>query len=188
MAQDKRHPKSTYDAKYPYNKVTVTESGHEVHMDCTPGKERLRWAHKAGTYREISPDGKQVEMVVGHNIQYVKGGHTQTVDKNTDVKVAGSTRSSVGGDSHSEVKGTSSTAISGDSKTVVGGDSVSAVKGDMVTGVKGKLTAKFGGGAQFKFDGDGEQKPVEMKVDQEFTLQVGKTLTLMSVEKIIFEV
>src|SRR6185295_2543190 len=159
MGQDKRHPKSTYDAKYPYNRIEITESGHEIHYDDTPGKERIRESHMSGTYREISKDGKLVTVAVGNRIDYNKEGYTQTVDKNTDIKVGGAHRSSIGGSQHSEVKGDATSAVDGDSKTMIGGDSVSAVKGDMVTGVKGAVKMRLGSGVEIK----GDQK-IESKI------------------------
>lgn len=150
--QDPRHPKSTFAARYPYNRVEVTEAGHERHYDDTPGKERVREAHMSGTYYEVSPDGKKTEQVVGNNIQYVKGGHTQTVDKNTDTKVHGSTRTSVSGDSHTETKGSVTSTTGGHSKSIVGGDQVSAVNGDSVQGVRGEMSVKVGKNCEFKSD------------------------------------
>lgn len=152
--QDPRHPKSTYEGKYPYNRVTVTESGHEIHWDDTKGKERIRTAHKSGTYTETSPDGKQTTMVVGHAINYTKGGSTSTVDKNSDTKIGGSSRSNASGDHHEEIKGDHSQALEGGRSTIVGGDETSAVKGDSTTGIVGNKTEKVGGGSKSKVDGD----------------------------------
>lgn len=149
---DRLH-KSRYAKKYPYNQVTVTESGHEFHVDDTPGKERLRTAHKSGTYHEITADGKLVELVVGHHQQYIKGGHTQTVHGNSDVKYGASHRENVSGHRHEEVRGSVSQAIEGNHKQLIGGDSVTAVKGDQVTGVVGKQTTKISGGSKTKIDG-----------------------------------
>lgn len=154
MSQDKRHPKTTYDAKYPYNRIEITESGHEIHYDDTPGKERIRKSHKSGTYEEISHDGKWVRMAVGNLIDYAKQGKTTTVDKNHDEKIGGSSRVSIKGGSHSEVKGNSTTAVDGDSKVMVGKDMVTAVKGDNVTGTKGKTTLKMGGEVKLKADAE----------------------------------
>jgi hypothetical protein len=179
VAQDKRHPKTTFDAKFPYNRATVTESGHEVHFDDTPGKERIRISHKSGTYIERSADGKEVNMVVGSKFDYIKQGYTQTVDKNVDIKVGGASRTSITGSSHSEVKGDSTSAIEGDVKSIIGGDHVSAVKGDSVHGVTGKMTMKVGGGIQFKGDG-----PKDIKIDGAANIQFGSTLSIYAKDEI----
>lgn len=178
MSQDKRHPKSVYDAKYPYNRIEITESGHEIHYDDTPGKERIRHSHKSGTYTEVSHDGKEVHMVVGNRVDYTKQGHTVTVDKNVDQKVGGSSRTSIHGGSHTEVKGNHTTAVDGDMKSMVGKDVVTAVKGDMVTGVKGATKMRLGGGIEIK----GDQK-IESKIDAAANISFGDTLTVYSKNK-----
>ena len=55
-----KEPKSFYDAKYPYNHVHQTESGHVIEMDDTPTAERLHWMHRTGSYMEMNPDGSVV--------------------------------------------------------------------------------------------------------------------------------
>ncbi len=182
MSQDQRHPKSTYDAKYPYNRVFISESGHEIHYDDTPGRERIRMSHKAGTYEEIGPDGKLVNMVVGSKSEYIKQGLTQTIDKNVDVKIGGASRTSVTGSSHSEIKGDVTAAVGGDQKTMIGGDSVSAVKGDSVHGVTGKMLMKVGGGLQLKGDGTNDTK-----IDGKTVIEFGDLLSISAKRDILFE-
>ena len=50
MSDNKRLPDTSYAAEYPFNQVSVSRSGHERHVDDTPGAERLREAHKSGTF------------------------------------------------------------------------------------------------------------------------------------------
>jgi hypothetical protein len=45
------------DANYPNNKVYQTESGHYKEYDDTPGAERIKEAHKSGTFYEMDKDG-----------------------------------------------------------------------------------------------------------------------------------
>jgi hypothetical protein len=181
--QDPRHPKSTYGAKYPMNRVNVTESGHEVHLDDTKGKERIRIAHMKGTYTETNEKGKQTNLVVDNRIDYTKGGSTETVDKNKDTKIGGSSRKSITGDSHHEVKGSASAAVGKNHKTTVGGDYVKAVKGDEVKGVAGKKTTKVGGDSKVKVDG----KHTHI-VDGEATYKHGSGTTFSDEQKITFKV
>ena len=56
-----------YGAKYPFNKVMETESGHIQEFDDTPGQERIHTYHRSGTYSEIDPNGTQVNYIVGEN-------------------------------------------------------------------------------------------------------------------------
>lgn len=53
-------PKSAYKAKYPWNRVIQTKSGHVIEMDDTPGSERLHVYHKSGSYIEINEKGRIV--------------------------------------------------------------------------------------------------------------------------------
>jgi hypothetical protein len=77
-----------YNATYPYNKVTQTESGHVEEWDDTPGSERIHTYHKSGTFSEIDANGTQVNRIVGDGFQvmerngfiYVKGAYCVTVD------------------------------------------------------------------------------------------------------------
>lgn len=170
-----RHPPSEYGTIYPYNRATVTESGHELHLDDTPGRERIRLAHRTGTYTETGPDGRQVNMVVDHRLDYVKGGLTTTIDKNSDSKVGGSDRRNVSGDQHLEVAGDSSSSIGGSDTRMVGSDRVEAVGGDYVLGVLGKHSARVGGAMDLKVDGAG-------------TLNFGGGLTLESAQSITLKV
>jgi len=108
-----RLPPSTAAPEYPYNSAMVTRSGHEMHWDDTPGRERIRMGHRAGTYFEIAEDGRKVELVSGNDYKYNKGGLTITVDKNGDIKIGGLFRLVIGGDAHLEVNGDVTASIGG---------------------------------------------------------------------------
>lgn len=60
-------PSSTYNAKYPYNRVIQTLSGHVIELDDTPGANRIHIFHSSGTYIEISDDGTKVTKTDGDN-------------------------------------------------------------------------------------------------------------------------
>lgn len=170
-----RHPKSEYGTIYPYGRVQVSESGHEIHFDDTPGKERIRIAHRTGTYTETGPDGRQVNMVVGHRLDYVKGGITLTTDKNLDAKVGGSRRDNVDGDAHREIAGQLTESVGGSETRMIGSDQVIAVGGDHVSGVVGKVSRRIGGALEVKVDGTG-------------TLNFGGGLTIESATSITLKV
>ena len=57
---------SGYAAKYPNNKVIRTQAGHSIELDDTPGKERVRLAHKSGTLFEITENGDMNIRVFGN--------------------------------------------------------------------------------------------------------------------------
>jgi len=62
-----KEPNPTYAAKYPYNHVMRTISGHTVEFDDTPGANRIHIYHSSGTYIEISADGSQATHIKGNN-------------------------------------------------------------------------------------------------------------------------
>lgn len=98
-------PETKYDAKYPYNNVNETESGHLVEFDDTPGKERIQIAHRSGTFHETFPDGSKVEKITKNNYQivmgddhvYIMGKCTITIQGNAELKVEGNFDAKVGG-------------------------------------------------------------------------------------------
>jgi hypothetical protein len=140
--------------KYPYNQVYVSEAGHEVHFDNTPGEERIFIGHKAGTYMEIGKDGSMKTFAVGQNFQYNKGGMTMTVNQNHDMKVSGHHRFNVDGGSHIEVAGDSNMVTAGHSQSVVGGTQRSATAGNIYQGTKGNIMMNATGNMQLKVKGN----------------------------------
>ena len=91
-------PADPYKAKYPYNHVYESESGHTKEYDDTEGAERIKERHKTGTFYEIHPDGTKVEhivkdkyeVVLGNDSIHVKGNVKVYVDGDSDVNIAGS--------------------------------------------------------------------------------------------------
>lgn len=75
-------PETKYDAKYPYNNVRETESGHIEEFDDTPGSERIHRAHRNGTFEELFPDGDRVEKITKDNYTIVmKDDHLYVMGK-----------------------------------------------------------------------------------------------------------
>ena len=62
-------PEAMYGARYPYNHVQQTESGHLIEMDDTPNKERLHWYHRSGTFTEIGSLGHRITKVVSEDFK-----------------------------------------------------------------------------------------------------------------------
>jgi hypothetical protein len=90
-------PKSPYNAIYPYNHVTETESGHYIELDDTKNSERLHFYHRTGTFIEMHPTGDRVDKIVGDNYTIilknnqivVLGDCNITVQKDCNLKVEG---------------------------------------------------------------------------------------------------
>ena len=100
-----KEPQTPYDAKYPYNHVMETESGHFKEYDDTEGAERIREYHRSGTFYEIHPDGTKSQHIVSNNYVViagddnvrVKGDVNVYVDGNVNLKVTGDYRADIGG-------------------------------------------------------------------------------------------
>ena len=90
-------PQIPYFAKYPYNHVTETESGHVVEYDDTPMAERTCHMHATGTFTEVDASGTQVNRILGN-------GYT-IIDKDGFVQIAGTCIISVDGDASINVGG-----------------------------------------------------------------------------------
>lgn len=83
-------PESAFNARYPYNKVLQTESGHLIEIDDTPNYERLHTYHRSGTYTEIDKDGNRVNKIVGNDFEIVQKNQTVYIQGNVNLQVKGS--------------------------------------------------------------------------------------------------
>jgi hypothetical protein len=72
-------PNSAYSAQYPYNHVYESESGHLIEQDDTPGKERLHWYHRSGTFTEFHPAGMRVDRTNAHRYNIVTGNYESII-------------------------------------------------------------------------------------------------------------
>jgi Gp5 N-terminal OB domain len=90
-------PSSAYRAKYPYNKVMRTESGHAIEIDDTPNFERIHIYHKSGTYVEIDEDGRMVTKAAGDKYTIAAKNDTVYVQGNVNVEVKGNVNLTVDG-------------------------------------------------------------------------------------------
>ena len=93
----KVEPDPYYNAKYPYNSVYESESGHALEFDDTKDSERVHIYHRSGSYVEWGPDGSRSEriqkdkftVVVGDEGVYVQGDVNVYVDGNYNLNVTG---------------------------------------------------------------------------------------------------
>lgn len=141
-----RRPDSSFNAEYPYNQAILTRSGHEIHLNDTPGNESIRVAHTRGTYIEMENNGRLVAMVAERMYQYIKESLSVTADGHFDLKigstynlnvdgsmlesVASNRNIGVGGDMIVGVRGALENHVTGDHSTTIGGDSNSLITGD----------------------------------------------------------
>lgn len=127
---------SPFDARYPYNHVRETESGHLFEADDTPGAERIKESHRMGTYYEVFPDGSKVTKVVGRNFTVVVGDE--------DVNIQGTVNLTVHGDCNLLTKGNLNQQVKGDYKLLVEGNYTSYVCGTASETVEQSVTQTIG--------------------------------------------
>jgi hypothetical protein len=152
-------PETPYDAKYPFNHVYESESGHIVEIDDSPGAERLHWYHRSGTFREIHPDGTQVTKVKKNDYNFVikdfygaAGGSMNfhatealrmKADQALTLNAGSSLNTQVGEDINTVADGDANTRIKGGTYTVIDEDMWKHVLGDAMFCVKeGELHIK----------------------------------------------
>jgi hypothetical protein len=108
-----QQPENPFNAKYPYNHVRETESGHLFEADDTPGAERIKESHRSGTYYEVFPDGTKVEkivrdnftVIVGHDKVNIQGSAVVTIEGDCNFYTKGNFTHQVDGDYNLLVKG-----------------------------------------------------------------------------------
>ena len=130
-------PMPAYGAKYPYNKVLETESGHVQEFDDTPGQERIHTYHRAGTYTEVDPNGSQTNYIVGENfIIMERNGYIH-----------------VGGDCNLTVEGNANIYARTDANVQVEGNATLNVGNNLAIGVANDLDIAVGGDMRIKTAG-----------------------------------
>lgn len=123
---NKVEPASYYDAKYPYNNVYESESGHALEFDDTRGKERIHLYHRSGSYVEFGPNGDRAErieknkftVIVGDEEVYVQGDVRVYVDGNVTMEVGGNADIKVDGNFKADIGGTCDITSGGNMKFV----------------------------------------------------------------------
>ena len=118
-----------YNAVYPYNKVTQTESGHIMEFDDTPEAERINFHHKAGTFTEIDANGTQVNRIVGDGFEimerngfvYVKGAYNVTVDGAFNLRTDNVFNLEVSGAANINIYNNATVNVSGNADMAIGG-------------------------------------------------------------------
>jgi len=107
-------PKIPYNAKYPYNQVYSSESGHIQEFDDTEGNERIHTYHKSGTFEEIDKNGTIVRRIVGDSFEIY--------ERNGNVVIRGKVNITVEGDAQIRVERDSTLETVGDMKIRAGRD------------------------------------------------------------------
>jgi hypothetical protein len=158
---NQKHPDSTFKSEYPYNQTTITRSGHEFHINDTPGNESLKIAHTIGTYFEIDKNGRWTQVVQEKGYQYFKDGLSEVVDGHKDVLigetlnlqvknsmnegVTGNRDIGIGGNFKIGTAGSRYDHIGDDYDETVGGNHVSQIDGSEYNSIGKNLVTSVGG-------------------------------------------
>jgi len=139
-------PISPFGAKYPYNKVFESESGHIQEWDDTPGQERISTYHRSGTFTEVDSNGTQVNYIVGDNFILMENNGCIHVAGECNITVDGNVNLNARSDANIQVAANAKIEVGNNADIGVANDVTMAVGGNMETHVSGqyKLTAEAG--------------------------------------------
>ena len=114
-------PHNPYNARYPYNHVWQTESGHIIELDDSAGSERINIYHTKGTFIEIDSNGTKVSKTIGNQYEileangyiHVKGSANITVDGDANFYIKNNANMDVDGDLNIKVRNDFNLEVSG---------------------------------------------------------------------------
>jgi hypothetical protein len=132
-------PKSNYNAVYPYNTITQTESGHFFELDDTPGAERVRLQHRTGTFTEIQADGSRINKVLGKNYEILMDGNNVYINGQCNITVNGACVIHVTQDAIMKVEGNLTQQVLGNVTQSINGSTSITSKGDVDVNTQGDL-------------------------------------------------
>ena len=168
-------PKSTYSARYPYNHVYESESGHIIEIDDTPSHERYHRKHPSGSFEEVQPNGTRVIKIEGDDYLIVKQGRKLNVKGDLQVVIEGDAKVYYMGDVMQTVDGNVTEFVRGNVSQYVEGTADMHVVGDVNAQLDANLTAAVKGNADLSIEGNCNQN---IKGDYSVSVQGNYTLTV----------
>lgn len=171
-------PEDAYAPQYPYNKVRLTESGHIVEFDDTPGAERINIRHRTGSFIELRPDtsmrtrSKERFDAMTQWTVTVTGDATVNVGGSMSTTVQGNMTSSVAGNSYIDTKGNVTSRVSGSHYGYVQGSSILQTTGNINVKTTGNLTVDSAGKIDFRSDGPFSITAPSMTIDLQEDLSI----------------
>lgn len=127
---NEKHPDSTFNAEYPFNQATITRSGHEFHVNDTPGSESLRVAHTSGTYVEMGVGGRMDISVISDTYENVVGGKSEVIGGQKEVMIKGALKEDIYNSAMRVVKGNYQVGVDGNYSSTISGTHSTNVNGD----------------------------------------------------------
>ena len=132
-------PLAAYGAKYPFNKVYESESGHVQEFDDTPAQERIHTYHRSGTFTEIDPNGTQVNYIVGDNFILMEQNGCIHVAGECNITVDGNTNIYARTDANIQVEQNATVKVGNVLEIGSANDTTLAVGGDLLVKVAGNF-------------------------------------------------
>lgn len=164
-------PQDAYAPEYPYNKVRLTESGHLIEFDDTPGAERINIRHRTGAFIELRPDtsmrtrSKERFDAMTQWIVNITGDATVSVGGNMSTTVQKNATVSVGGNSYVDTKGNLTSRVSGAHYSYVEGSTILQTQGNINVKTTGSLTIDAASKIDMKTDGPFSITAQSMAID-----------------------
>ena len=124
-----------YAAKYPYNHVFESESGHIKEYDDTPGSERIHEYHMSGTFYEVDADGNKHTRVVGNNYEILAGNDFVNIRGDVNLTIESNCKTYIKGDWNIQVDGNKYETVKGNVLETYGTD-LQTVHGTLVHGAR----------------------------------------------------
>lgn len=143
-------PQVPYGAKYPYNWVRETESGHVQEFDDTPGYERIHTYHRSGTYEEIDANGTLVRRIVGDKYEILERNGFISIQGDCNVTVEGNVNIFCRSDANIEVAGSAEMKVGGNFDIGVARDMNVAVEGNFSLWANGTMNLQAKGNGHIR--------------------------------------
>jgi hypothetical protein len=140
---DINEPPSAYNAKYPFNNVMQTESGHFQEFDDTPGYERVRTQHRIGTFTEWQPDGNEVHRIVGNGYRIVAKDDNVIIQGKCNINIVGNAEVTIQGDAITNVQGNETKVVEKDYSLLVKGEYKLSTGGDLNINAMGQTSGIY---------------------------------------------
>lgn len=128
---------NTYPSQYPYVSSKVTEAGHVIELNDTPGGERVLIKHSSGAGVEFKPDGSVAIISNKNRVEYTPGNSEVTVEGEATLNYKGNLTLNVTGDFNINclnynvnTRGNKNETVRGGSRERVYGDRASTVSGN----------------------------------------------------------
>jgi GH24 family phage-related lysozyme (muramidase) len=147
-------PPIPYNARYPYNMVYVSESGHVQEFDDTPENERIHTYHKSGTFSEIDVNGTRVNRIVGDSFEILERDGNVIVRGNCNITVVGDGNIRIENNATIEALGNMDIKVGGDIGIGAGGNIRMSAGGEVsMDGSNVHMNSGKGGGVKKAFGG-----------------------------------